>query len=289
MSKKVFEALNWASSFLKEAGREEFAGEVLLRHSAGWDRTRLFTEMREDLPSGIWERFEEMVRQHAEGKPVQYIIGHEEFYGRPFLVNEEVLIPRPETEELVEGALKRIRKLFGEADGLGLADIGTGSGAIAISMKLEEPKLNVTATDIAEESLKVARENASRLGADVEFVHGDLLQPFLASRSKFDIILSNPPYIPDDDITSMSDVVTEHEPHRALFAGSDGLDFYKRFMAELPAVLNERALVGFEIGAGQGEAIASFCKKTFPTAEVEVVNDINGKDRMVFVELTSGK
>ncbi|WP_409272508.1 peptide chain release factor N(5)-glutamine methyltransferase [Neobacillus sp. SCS-31] len=286
MSKKVYEALNWASSFLKEAGREEFAGEVLLRYVLGIDRTRLFTVMRDEISSGHLKQFEEAVRKHAAGKPVQYIIGQEEFYGRPFLVNEEVLIPRPETEELVEGAHKRIKAMFGDAGDLKLADIGTGSGAIAITMKLEKPRLSVTATDIAAGSLLVAEENARRLGADVGFVQGDLLKPFIQAGTRFDIVLSNPPYIPDGDKAWMSDVVTGHEPHRALFAGSDGLDFYRRFMEELPVVLNSRALVGFEIGAGQGAAVASLCKRTFPTANVEVINDINGKDRMVFIERT---
>ncbi|RDU37477.1 peptide chain release factor N(5)-glutamine methyltransferase [Neobacillus piezotolerans] len=284
MSKKVYEALNWASSFLKEAGREEFAGEVLLRHVLGADRTKLFAVLRDEIDSGSLKQFEEAVREHAAGKPVQYIIGQEEFYGRPFLVNEEVLIPRPETEELVEGALKRIRAMFGNPKGLKLADIGTGSGAIAISMKLEEPGLSVAATDIAEGSLSVAGENARRLGADVAFIKGDLLEPFIKAGVRFDIVLSNPPYIPEGDMAWMSDIVTDHEPHRALFAGSDGLDFYRRFMEELPAVLNSRALVGFEIGAGQGEAVASLCKKTFQSANVEIINDINGKDRMVFIE-----
>lgn len=286
MSKKVYEALKWASSFLKEAGREEFAGEVLLRHALGIDRTRLFTIMRDEIAPGHLMRFEEAVKDHAAGKPVQYIIGREEFFGRPFLVNGEVLIPRPETEELVEGALKRIKAMFGNAENLKLADIGTGSGAIAITMKLEEPGLSVTATDIADKSLVVAAENARSLGAEVEFVQGDILAPFIEAGASFDIVLSNPPYIPVGDMAWMSDVVTGHEPHRALFAGSDGLDFYRRFMEELPAVLNPRALVGFEIGAGQGAAVGSLCQKTFPSAKVEIINDMNGKDRMVFIELT---
>lgn len=283
MYKKVFEALKWASSFLKEHGRDENAGEILLCHYLGVNRASLLASLRDELSLEVWREFEAAVHLHGAGEPIQYIMGYEEFYGRRFLVNKEVLIPRPETEELIYYALQRVEKLFGEQK-LRLVDIGTGSGAIAVTMKLERPSCNVIATDIAKESLLVAEKNAAELGADVQFVEGDLLSPFIGEQ-RFDVILSNPPYIPNGDIESMSVVVTEHEPHRALFAGDDGLDLYRRMMEQLPLVMKERALIGFEIGAGQSEAVSQLLKNTFPSAQVEVVYDINGKDRMVFAEI----
>ncbi|MFE8701867.1 peptide chain release factor N(5)-glutamine methyltransferase [Cytobacillus sp. FJAT-54145] len=284
MSKKVYEALKWASSFLTERERDENAGELLLRYYLKMSRSQLLASMHDVIERRVLDDFEKAVLLHGEGKPIQYIMGFEEFYGRTFTVNEEVLIPRPETEELVYHALKKMERLFGEND-VQLVDIGTGSGAIAVTMKLERPSMSVTATDIAEESLLVARKNAEELGADVEFVLGDLLQPLIASGKKFDVVLSNPPYIPDGDIKEMSVVVTEHEPHRALFAGVDGLVIYKRLISDLPFVLKEKALVGFEVGAGQSEAVSEILKLTFPQARVEVIYDINGKDRMVFAEI----
>lgn len=284
-SVKIFEALNWASSFLKEHHREEYAGELLLRHFSGLSRTSMLAMMRDDLDAGVWDILQKAVKRHAEGEPIQYIIGSEEFYGRSFEVNEHVLIPRPETEELVYGTLKRLVKLFPEGHPVDLVDVGTGSGAISVTLKLEKPVLKVTAIDLSEDALGVARKNAATLGAEIDFIHGDLLQPLILQGKKVDAVISNPPYIPIADQEWMSDIVTEHEPHMALFAGEDGLDLYRRFMDELPLVLKERALVGFEIGAGQGEAVAALLKNTFPYSNIEIVFDINGKDRMVFAEM----
>lgn len=284
-SVKIFEALNWASSFLKENKREEHAGELLLRHFSGLSRTSMLTMLREELDEQVWAIFQEAVKKHADGEPIQYIIGSEEFYSRRFEVNEHVLIPRPETEELVYGTLKRLEKLFPDGNPVELVDVGTGSGAISVTLKLEKPSLKVTAIDLSDDALRVARKNADTLGAEIEFFHGDLLQPLILQGKKVDAVISNPPYIPIADQEWMSDIVTEHEPHMALFAGEDGLDLYRRLMDELPVVVKEKALIGFEIGAGQGEVVAALLQKTFPNAHVEIVFDINGKDRMVFAEI----
>lgn len=281
----VFEALKWASSFLVENGRDENVGEIYLRHIMGMSRSQLFAEQRRSVPQEKWEEFQAGIREHAGGVPIQHIIGHEEFYGRQFVVNEHVLIPRPETEELIYYGLGKMKDLFSEKDTtLQAADVGTGSGAIGVSLKLEADRwpLDMMAVDISSEALAVARKNSERLGADIRFFEGDLLQPLIGEGVKLDILLSNPPYIPLMDRETLSDVVIEHEPELALFGGEDGYDLYKRLMDELPLVMNERFLIGFEVGVGQGETVADLLRETFRDAEVEVVHDINGKDRMVF-------
>ncbi|MDR0138947.1 peptide chain release factor N(5)-glutamine methyltransferase [Metabacillus idriensis] len=279
---KVYEALKWASSFLAEAERDHNAGELLLRHHLNMSRAEMLANLRTDLPEGVWESFKTDVNRHAEGIPVQHMIGSEEFYGRSFIVNKEVLIPRPETEELVEGILLKAKSLFHSYSLVEAADIGTGSGAIAISLALENPLFKMSAVDIAQESLEVAHLNAKTLGAEVQFLHGDLLSPILESGKKLDVVVSNPPYIPDADILELSPVVKDHEPIRALAGGADGLDFYRRLAAEIPLVISERALIAFEVGAGQGEDVKALLLDKLPHAEAEVKYDINGKDRMVF-------
>ncbi|WP_307439562.1 peptide chain release factor N(5)-glutamine methyltransferase [Bacillus sp. V2I10] len=279
---KIYEALKWASSFLAEAERDHNAGELLLRHHLNMSRAEMLANLRTDLPDGVWESFKTDVNRHAEGIPVQHMIGSEEFYGRSFMVNKEVLIPRPETEELVEGILLKAKNLFNGYSSVEAADIGTGSGAIAISLALENPMFKLCAVDIAPESLEVAQLNAKNLGAEVQFLHGDLLSPILNSGKKLDVVVSNPPYIPDADILELSPVVKDHEPLRALAGGVDGLDFYRRLAAEIPLVISDRALIAFEVGAGQGEDVKALLLDKLPHAEAEIKYDINGKDRMVF-------
>ncbi|MDM5314693.1 peptide chain release factor N(5)-glutamine methyltransferase [Fictibacillus sp. b24] len=286
MITKVHEALAWASSFLAENGREGFAAEILMRHVLGdVNRTEMLMRLHDVMDEDEYAELRAAVKRHVDGEPVQYITGKEEFYGRTFSVNEEVLIPRPETEELVEHMLTLISNHFGDGAAVSVADIGTGSGAISISLALENERLDVYTVDIAEESIEVAKGNANRLGAKVTFLHGDLLQPFIEQGKKLDVVVSNPPYIPDHEIAVLETIVKDREPMRALSGGEDGYVFYRRFMEELPLVLNEKAIVGFEVGAGQGETVADMLRETFPSAEVYVKEDISGKDRMVFALL----
>lgn len=280
--KHVFEALKWASSYLEGKNREANVARLLLQHVLDMDYTQLVMNMPEPLTEEQRTIFTALVEQHIAGTPVQYLIGTEEFYGRDFLVNEAVLIPRPETEELVQETLKRIPSLFGDRP-IKLVDIGTGSGAIAISMKKEMPTLEVIATDLSDMALVVAKKNGERLEADIRFLQGDLTEPI--QNEKFDVVLSNPPYIAFDEAMLMEDIVLEHEPHSALFAEEDGLMLYRKLAEQLPSLMNKPALIGFEIGYAQGEAVYNLMKKNFPQAETVVLKDLFGKDRMVFCEI----
>ena len=276
------EALDWASSFLVDNGREETAARIVMQHILGTTYSGVMLHLQDTLTFEQSERFEKLIEEHASGRPVQYCIGSEEFYGRTFIVDESVLIPRPETEELVLATTNRIGQLFDNKT-LKLADIGTGSGAIAISMKLECPELTVVATDLSVAALATAKKNAQLLAADIDFRLGDLTAPLVGE--KFDIVLSNPPYIAFEEAKDMSSIVLEHEPHSALFAEEDGLVLYRKLAQQLPALMNKPALIGLEIGYTQGEQVAKFFKESFPQASITVEKDINGKPRMVFCEI----
>lgn len=276
---KIFEALNRASSYLLDNGREEAAAGILLQHTLGLSRAGLLASLRDEMDDDSFVKFWDLIEQHANGTPVQHLTGYEMFYGRKFLVNSDVLIPRPETEELVEEALELIQKHIPEPSPT-IADIGTGSGIIAITMKQEMPSSKVTATDISQKALDTAQKNAVELGADIEFMLGDLLAP-LAGR-KWDVILSNPPYIAYSEAEAMSDSVKDFEPHSALFAEQEGLALYQHMMEDLPERLNKPGIIGLEIGYLQGEAVENMLKKAFPQAKIYCKKDINKNDRMVF-------
>ncbi|MGD1415236.1 peptide chain release factor N(5)-glutamine methyltransferase [Bacillus stercoris] len=279
--KTIFEALKWASSYLTEAGREENAAELLLLYDTGMERSRLLASLQEPIGEDELYRFTRHVEMHKEGVPVQYIIGKEFFYGREFMVNDDVLIPRPETEEVVLHLLEKYRNVFSEDDRLEVVDVGTGSGAIAVTLALENQSFSVSAVDISKEALQVASANAEKLGANVRFYQGDLLEPFIKAGKKADIIVSNPPYISEEEMADLSEIVRFHEPLHALTDGGDGLKFYKRFMEDIPLVMKENVFVVFEIGWKQGAAVKDLILKAFKEAEVEVLKDINGKDRTI--------
>ncbi|MER3124091.1 peptide chain release factor N(5)-glutamine methyltransferase [Bacillus pumilus] len=285
----IFEALKWASSLLTEAGRDQNAAEILLMHVMDLSRSELLARFHDLLPEEQDRLFSEFVTQHKKGVPVQHLTGVEFFYGRPFEVNKQVLIPRPETEEVVLAALNLVDDVFPHDQLLKAVDVGTGSGAIAITLALEKESLSVTATDISHDALAVAKRNQQALGADVHFLQGDLLEPMIAQGIKVDLFISNPPYIAVEEMNSLSEVVTKHEPVNALTDGRDGLWFYKRLIGDLHIVLHEQAVVVFEIGHTQGQDVKTLLLQAFPGADVRIVKDINRKDRAVCAHIQNGK
>ncbi|WP_427138183.1 peptide chain release factor N(5)-glutamine methyltransferase [Psychrobacillus psychrodurans] len=285
MCKTNFEALTRASSFLEENKREKEVARYLLQHVLQKNYSELMMTIYDEITPEAYQTFWAYIEEHATGRPFQYITGQETFYGRDFLVNEHVLIPRPETEELIEEVKKRVARLFEEHKTLKIADIGTGSGTIALTVKKEISSAEVTATDISTEALVVAKKNAERLKAKVEFKQGDLIAPI--ADQKWDIILSNPPYIGSHEAESLSDTVIDYEPHLALFAAEDGLQLYRKMTEKLPEIMNAPSFIGFEIGYAQGPAVQKMLQNAFPLSDVEIVQDINQKNRFVFCTIKS--
>ena len=242
----------------------------------------LFLNYEEEIDDHIVAKFNSGIERMLRDEPMQYILGYEWFYGRAFDVNKEVLIPRPETEELVANVLSRIDDMFERQDHIDLVDVGCGSGAIGISLKLEEPKLNVLASDISETAIEVAKHNAKKLGANIEFFIGSMLEPLISANKKVDVIVCNPPYIPRNE--ELEATVKEYEPNVALFGGDDGLYFYRLVFDRCREVLNDQGFMAFEIGYDQKEALLNEVQTRFPMAKSEVLEDINGKDRMLFVD-----
>lgn len=283
---KRYEVLKWAFSFLKKYSREEKVAEILLQHVTGETGAKFFANLRDELDEEQQAQFKGLIEKHAlSGVPVQHLISSAPFYGREFFVNEDVLIPRFETEEVVRHTMEKT-KTFESVNSAVIADLGTGSGAIAITLALELPKVKVYATDISERALQVAKKNAADLGANVIFYRGDFLQPIIAANINPHVIVSNPPYIAYDEREQLSDTVEKYDPEIALFAENDGLAAYET-IAEQIKLLPERAerLVIFEIGHKQGEAVINIMKQLFPHSNVTILQDINGKDRIVSVKI----
>jgi len=262
-----------------EHDKEESAVVLLMEHVTGFETNMLYMKMNEEVPSEIEEKFNNIFDLYLnENKPMQYLIGTACFYGYDFIVNEDVLIPRYETEELVENILYRYDEHFGGKD-VDVCDLATGSGCIAIALALEEKKMKVVATDISKEALNVAKRNNEKFNAGVKFLQGDMLNP-LKGR-KFDIFVSNPPYIPEgEDVMSL---VKDNEPNLALFGGSDGMKFYRIILSGVKPYLKNKAMICFEHGYDKKEEMIELSKKYFPNSKVEVLKDLEGRDRMTFI------
>jgi len=272
------QALQNAALYLEQNEESAQAAERLLLDRLRWTKTDLLMRFTEFISDEENKQYVSDLNEYIAGKPIQYIVGVEWFYGYPLKVTQATLIPRPETEELVQRALAAL-------EGKGpqkVLDIGTGSGAIAIAMKRERPQDEVTATDISEEALAVAKENAKNLHADIRFLQGNLLEP--VQLETFDCIISNPPYIGEDEIDLMDKSVLDYEPHTALFAENNGLDLYEKMAFELPFYLKTDGYLFMEIGFGQGEKLLELYRQAFPDKMVTIEKDLSGLDRMLIVK-----
>jgi release factor glutamine methyltransferase len=276
----VSSALRQAERRLREAGIEAAAidAEVILRHVLGWDRAAVIARGADDLPAAAQERFLALVEQRAARRPLQHLTGTQAFWRHEFLVTPDVLIPRPETEVLVEAALELIRGRQAPV----VVDVGTGSGCIALSIAAERPDAVVHAVDASPAALAVARENARRLGVHgrVEMHEGDLLQPVARLEGRVDLVLSNPPYVDPGQIPSLSPEVRDHEPRGALLAPGPPRGIYPRLAAEACRVLRPGGSLAVEVGAGMAESVAQTFRRA-GLAGVESRPDLAGIPRVV--------
>ncbi|SDY63828.1 peptide chain release factor N(5)-glutamine methyltransferase [Tindallia californiensis] len=276
------EWIRWAVNELKQSEVQTpiLDAEVLMAHLLKVERIQLhmYPELEVDQRTG--EEFAELIQRRKQQCPVAYLTEEQEFMGLSFRVTPAVLIPRPDTEILVEAILKWVKNH--QKKDLLLADIGTGSGAIAISLAHFEPELQIIATDISQEALEIARNNAKQQQVDhqITFLFGDMIEPIKAQGKKLDAIVSNPPYITQEEMKSLPLSVIGYEPKMALDGGTDGLAPYRIILEEALELLKPGALLAFEMGWKQGEALQILMEQA-GLENVRILKDLAGKDRTV--------
>ena len=272
------EALAKARRVLEESNIENpsLEGEILLKHILGVNRAVLFSNLDKELTPDEKEKLTNLLERRKTGEPSSYIVGHREFYGLDFKVDKRVLIPRPETELLVEKTIECCR----QCEFSSIADIGTGSGCIAISLAINLPEITIYATDISLPALEVAEENISayHIKDRINLMWGDLLK---AIPEQVDMIAANLPYVKKDEITSL------FEPERALNGGKDGLEKITELCCQLPGKLKSKGILLLEIGQGQVETVVNNLHNIFPSSIIEVTKDLAGIERVVSLRLTS--
>ena len=237
----------------------------------------LLTILDKEVDSDIEKLYKSSLEALKENKPIQYVIGNVNFYGLKFIVNKNVLIPRFETEELVEHVVEYAKSL--NKDKIKILDLGCGSGAIGLTLKSILKDSEVTLVDISKEALEVAKLNANNLNLDVTFIESDWFSN--VGLDKYDIIVSNPPYIRIDE--EIEEIVRDNEPSLALYGGIDGLDCYRKILANVKPYLNDKFLIAFEIGESQKEEIYDIVNKYLKDVEITCKKDLYGRNRMIFV------
>ena len=276
--------LAWTTDFFRERGIENprLDAEVLLSALLGRDRMYLYVHFDEPLEQEELAQFRSYVKERAAHMPLAYVLGRREFMGLDFRVTRDTLIPRPDTEILVQCAVDFLcARMEAGMDELCVADIGTGTGAIALSTLHYTERTHADAVDISPAAAAVARDNAETLGLTerIDIHVGDLLAP-LAGRA-YDMILSNPPYIPSADIAALMPEVRSYEPHLALDGGADGLDIYRRLTADAPALLKEGGAIAVEVGINEAAAVAVLMEEHTRIVRTETMKDLGGIDRVV--------
>ena len=276
MDKRVSVIIEEGANLLEKAGVVNGRSEatLLLRYIKKWQLHQLLMNMQEAMPQEETEEFLKLVQVRKTGYPLQYITGIQEFMGLAFEVNPHVLIPRYDTEVLVEAALKK--NLPPKAR---VVDVGTGSGAIAISLAKFKPQWEIYAVDISGEALEIAKKNSRKHDVRVIFLQGDLLEPIKNARIKPDLIISNPPYIPSGEIADLMREV-QFEPYLALEGGEDGLDVYRRLIPQAYSCLDRQGCLALETGYAQGKAVRELCKSE-GFQQVEIIKDYQNHDRVV--------
>jgi release factor glutamine methyltransferase len=280
MSVSIGEALRRASQELDQAGVAEARREAgsLLSHVIGRDRTFLISHADDQLQEDQWQSFADAIERRAAGEPAQYITGVQDFYGRAFRVTPDVLIPRPETELLVELALQVMNV------GALICDVGTGSGCIAITLLCERPDARAVAADISEAALEVARQNARALGVEdrIELAKSDCFSELDIDR-KFDLVISNPPYVAAEALPGLQREVRDHEPLVALTPGADGLSIIRRLLTDAPQFLRANGHLLMEIGFDQGERVQQLVDRNIWTLK-EILPDLQSIPRIVVLQ-----
>ncbi|MCX7747131.1 MAG: peptide chain release factor N(5)-glutamine methyltransferase [Clostridia bacterium] len=284
----IKELLTAAINMLKKANIEApaFEAGVILCNALECDRTHLYTHGEAIVADNQVERVFTAVKLRAERNPLQYITGHQEFMSLDFIVNPNVLIPRQDTEILVEAVLKNIAALESKTSYVNVLDIGTGSGCIAVSIAYYRENCRVTAVDISEKALETAKVNAANLCTEekVIFIKSDLFDALGKEHyGRYNVIVSNPPYIPSGDIGSLQEEVKQHEPHGALDGGDDGLDFYREIIDKSRLFLTQGGTLAFETGYDQARAVAELMKNYYEN--IEIIKDLSGTERVVLGRL----
>jgi len=265
--------------------------ELLLGCALGMSREELMIAATRKVSVDESDRYEDLLRRRLNREPLAYITGQQEFWSLGFLVSGDVLVPRPETETLVERALKHLAAINNH-EAPRILELGTGSGAIAVALASELPQAEIVATEIAPAALQIARRNASRNGVSnaIRFLQGDLFTALDQELEKdFDLILSNPPYIPRGEIAHLEAEVSRWEPRAALDGGVDGLDFYRRIIEEAPGYLRQGGAVAVEIGAAIGSLVLALFRNNPAYGDTRVYQDYSGRDRVVIARTLCGR